>query len=68
MKQITLKVDGMTCGGCSSSIIRSINELKGVGSVSADHQSGQVVVSFDDVQISEDSIKEAIEDAGFDVL
>ena len=68
MKQINLQVNGMTCGGCSSSVERAIGELAGVASVSADWQSGQVVVTFDETKVLEDAIKEAVEDAGFDVL
>ncbi len=68
MSEVTLQVSGMTCAGCSKSVNRAVGEMVGVSSVSADWEKGQVVVAFDETQTSLSDIKEAIEDAGFDVL
>lgn len=65
--QITLTVQGMTCGGCASSVERALGELAGVSSVAVDWQAGQVVVSHDET-VTQADIVEAIEDAGFEVL
>ncbi len=68
MNEITLQVSGMTCAGCGKSINRAVSEMVGVSYVSADWEKGQVMVAFDETQTSLSDIKEAIEDAGFDVL
>lgn len=68
MKTLTLSVGGMTCGGCANSIKKSVGELSGVSSVDVDLSSNQVAVIYDDNQLGQDAIVEAIEDAGFDVL
>lgn len=68
MKTLTLSVGGMTCGGCANSIKKSVGELSGVSSVDVDLSNNQVAVIYDDNQLGQDAIVEAIEDAGFDVL
>lgn len=67
MNTINLKVAGMTCSGCSRSIVDSLSDMAGVAEVSADHLTGQVVVHFGDT-LSVDDIKEAIDELGFDVI
>lgn len=64
--QTTLNVQGMTCGGCASSVERALGELSGVSSVAVDWQVGQVVVSHDET-VAQADIIDAIEDAGFEV-
>ncbi|MGI9289850.1 MAG: heavy-metal-associated domain-containing protein [Gammaproteobacteria bacterium] len=68
MEKISLKVDGMTCGGCVKSIQNALNEHSGINSASADLDSKTVKVEFDASLIAEAAIKDAIESAGFDVI
>jgi len=68
MEKIELKVEGMTCGGCSSSVEKALNAKDGVSQVSASHEEDKVAVDFDPAVIAQASIEEAIEDAGFDVI
>jgi len=68
MEKIELKVEGMTCGGCSSSVEKALNGKDGVAQVSASHEEDKVSVDFDPSVIAQASIEEAIEDAGFDVI
>lgn len=67
MEQIKLQVEGMTCGGCVKSIQNALNTRDGVSEATADLDSATVTVDFDPGVIQESSIREAIEDAGFDV-
>jgi copper chaperone len=67
MQQITLKVDGMTCGGCVKSVQKALNAHDGVTEAVADLDNASVDVNFDPAKIQEAGIKAAIEDAGFDV-
>lgn len=68
MEKIELKVEGMTCGGCSSSVEKALNAKSGVAQVSASHEEDKVSVDFDPAVIAQATIEEAIEDAGFDVI
>ena len=67
MKEIIIKVSGMMCGGCESRVQNAIKLLAGVEEVVANHEDGIVkVVSAENVTI--ESVKEAIEDLGFDIV
>lgn len=68
MATIHLKVEGITCGGCEKSIQNALLARAGVSAASASHQSGTVDIDYDDGQIQPDALKQAIEDAGFDVV
>ena len=43
-EELTLKVSGMTCGGCESAIRRVLSMVEGVTSATASHQAGEVTV------------------------
>ena len=40
MEEITLKVDGMTCGGCVNSVEKAVTRLPGVAEVKVDLKAG----------------------------
>jgi copper chaperone len=67
MEQITLSVEGMTCGGCVKSIQNALGSHNGVTETNADLDAATVTVGFDPAKIEVAAIKTAIEDAGFDV-
>ncbi|KAK0632082.1 E1-E2 ATPase-domain-containing protein [Immersiella caudata] len=62
----TLKVEGMTCGACTSAVEAGFKGVEGVGSVSVSLVMERAVVMHDPQQITADKIKEIIEDRGFD--
>ena len=66
MSKLSLKVAGMKCGGCSASIDKALNLMDGV-KAKADHVKGLVELELDD-DGKLASIKDAIEDLGFDVV
>ncbi len=68
MDKVVLKVEGMTCGGCSGTVEKVLNAKDGVQTVSASHEQDQVDVEFDSSVIALATIETAIEDAGFDVV
>lgn len=65
MKKILL-VEGMSCGHCEKAVKNSLGELEGVKNVSVDLGNKKVEVEGDNLVDSK--IKEAIEDAGYDVV
>jgi len=67
MANIKLNVEGITCGGCEKSIRNALLSHAGVSEVEASHETGIVAIEFDDSQIQQPALKEAIEGAGFDV-
>jgi Cu+-exporting ATPase len=62
----TLKVEGMTCGACTSAVESAFNHVGGVGSVSVSLVMERAVVMHDASIISADQVRELIDDRGFD--
>jgi len=67
MKQLELKVSGMTCTGCEQRIAKALSRLEGVVRSTANHQTGQVRVVFDTARISEQAVRSVIEQTGYEV-
>ena len=65
---ITLNIQGMTCGGCVKSVTNALNQVAGVQSVDVSLDHNNATISFDDSQVQQSTLKEAIEDAGFDLV
>jgi Cu+-exporting ATPase len=66
MATTTLKVEGMTCGACTSAIESGFQGVKGVGNVSISLVMERAVIQHDPEVMSADEVKEIIEDRGFD--
>ena len=66
METTTIKVDGMSCGGCVKSVTGVLTALDGVASADVSLERKQAVVEFDAAKVTRDRLKAAIEDAGFD--
>ena len=66
MKELELKVEGMVCGGCEKRVVNSLSTLEGVNEVSANYQTGTVLVKMT-ADIDTEVLKEKIEDLGFEV-
>ena len=66
MQNVTLKIDGMTCGGCVKSVTRVLSELGGVAQADVSLEKAQAVVSFDANKVQPAALVEAVEDAGFE--
>lgn len=64
MKNVDLKIVGMHCASCAVSIERNIAELKGVTRASVNYATNKAQVAFDEQQISEHHIQQAIKQAG----
>jgi copper chaperone len=62
---LKLKVAGMTCGGCASSVTRAVTAAAPGAKVSVDLKSGEVAV---DGAASKQAVVAAIEDTGYDVV
>ncbi|KAK3632510.1 Cu(2+)-transporting P-type ATPase [Elasticomyces elasticus] len=66
MTTTTLKVSGMTCGACTSSVEAGFNGVDGVGSVSVSLVMERAVIMHDAQKISAEQLAEIVEDRGFD--
>ena len=66
METTTIKVDGMSCGGCVKSVTGVLTALDGVAKAEVSLEQKQAVVEFDATKVTRDQLKAVIEDAGFD--
>ena len=67
MQNVTLNVQGMSCGHCVNSVEKSVGALAGVEQVKVNLADGLVDVAFDEAQVSIAHIKETIDDQGYEV-
>jgi len=66
MDKVTLKVGGMTCMGCVSSVTRVLQSVKGVSDVNVSLEKAQAEVRYDPSIAKQDDLRAAVEGAGFD--
>ena len=66
METTTIKVGGMSCGGCVKSVTGVLTALDGVTKAEVSLEQKQAVVEFDAAKLTRYQLKEVIEDAGFD--
>jgi copper chaperone CopZ len=64
-KTVVLKVEGMTCGGCSSSVNKKLGATPGVVSCKADHTAGTATVTYTAGKVAEADLVAAINKLGF---
>jgi copper chaperone len=67
MEQVTLKVTGMTCGGCENAVRRAVGSIVGVATVTASHMNNRVTVEYDPAKATVAQITQAIGTAGYQV-
>lgn len=65
MKNTTLNITGMTCGGCAASVTRVLTQLEGVNQAKVDLAAATADVSFDPEIVNVDDLKQAVQGAGF---
>lgn len=60
----TYTVTGMTCAHCVNSVTEEVSAIDGVSDVQVDLDSGSVTVTST-TDITEDSVRAAVEEAGY---
>ena len=60
-----IKVSGMTCGACAVSVKAALSRTRGVRSADVDSVRGIATVVYDDTQVSEQQLVNAIKSTGF---
>lgn len=61
------QVTGMTCGHCEGAVSSEISEIAGVTSVKAVAATGQVTV-VSDAPLDEAAVREAVDEAGYELV
>ena len=66
MATTTLRVEGMTCGACTSAVESAFKKVNGAGNVSVSLVMERAVVQHKPQLLSPEKVRELIEDRGFD--
>ena|SRR4026207_2268263 len=64
-KKSTIRVDGMKCAKCSGSVEKALKATQGVEKVEVSLERKEVVVEYNDEQVTEAKLREVINATGF---
>jgi copper chaperone CopZ len=64
-KTVTIKVEGMKCEKCSSSVTKALKATDGVEDAQVSSEKGEAVIKYDDQKLSETKLREVINSTGF---
>ena len=64
-KTVTIKVDGMMCAKCSSSVTKALKATEGVEDAQVSSDKGEAVIKYDDQKLTEAKLREVINSTGF---
>ncbi len=67
-RSTTIRVDGMHCQMCASSVTKALKATAGVEDVRVSAEKGEAVVKFDDAKVTEAKLREVINGTGFKAL
>jgi copper chaperone len=67
MQSVTLGISGMTCGGCVRSVNKVLTGMEGVVKADVSLEQQRAQVEFDPARVDVSRLKQAIEDAGYEV-
>jgi copper chaperone len=68
MQTKIVKIQGMTCMGCVNSVKNVLEKLPGVSSADVSLEQKQATIQYDAATTNVNQFKNAIEDAGFEVI
>ena len=63
----TFKITGMTCSACAARIERAMKKIDGVEETAVNFAAEKLYITYNEENISEDSIVSAIKKAGYDI-
>jgi copper chaperone CopZ len=66
-KTTTIRIAGMKCNQCSSSVAKALKATAGVQEAEVSFEKGQVVITYDDEKVTEVKLREVINGTGFKV-
>jgi len=68
MSEVTLRIEGMSCGGCVRNVTETLKALPGVAGAEVSLEQACAVVQYDPAIVDVAVMCRAVEEAGFDVL
>ena len=65
MQTTTLKITGMTCGGCVNGVTKVLQAVPGVSEVSVSLDKAEGTIQYDKLTTNKDALKSAVTHAGY---
>jgi copper chaperone len=66
MSEITIRIEGMSCGGCARNVAKALEALPGVAGAEVSLERACAIVQYDPATIDAAAMRQAVEEAGFD--
>lgn len=66
MNEVTIRVEGMSCGGCVKNVTGVLQALAGVEAVQVSLEQATATVRHDPAKVPVEALRAAVEGAGFD--
>src|ERR1041385_6454186 len=67
-KTVTIKVEGMKCEKCSSSVSKALKATEGVEDAQVSSDKGEAVIKYEDQKTNEAKLREVINGTGFQAV
>jgi copper chaperone len=64
-RSVTLRVKGMTCRGCATSVASALKSTDGVEDAQVSYKRGTAIVKYDDEKVTVAKLREVITNTGF---
>jgi copper chaperone len=64
-RNVKLRVKGMTCGGCATSVEKALKTTDGVQQVRVSYERGTAIVKYDDQKVTVEQLQDVVKNTGF---
>jgi copper chaperone len=64
-RNVKLRVKGMTCGGCATSVEKALKATDGVQQVRVSYERGTAIVKYDDQKVTVEQLQRVVKNTGF---
>jgi copper chaperone len=64
-EKVVLKVEGLSCGDCSSKVATALKKIDGVTEAAVDYQTGEAQIAFDKEKTNSEALLKVIADTGY---
>ena len=68
MKKVEIKIEGIHCEGCTKRLTKILSNVEGVNTVEVSLENKLAQIEYNEEVAKIEDFKEAIEDAGFEVV
>lgn len=66
-KELSLKIEGMTCGHCAMTVTKELAKLSGAADIKVDPQAGTANLTVAD-EVSESLVENAVSESGYKLV